>query len=130
MAAANTSFLIDTDVLIDYLRGQADAVSYLESLTEQLVISAITVAELFAGVREGTERQALEAFLSAFEVVDVNQSISRRGGLYRRDISKSHGVGLADALIAATAEEQEATLVTLNKKHFPMLTRVIVPYAK
>ena len=40
------SLLIDTDVLIDYLRDQPEAVSYLESLTEQILISAITVAEL------------------------------------------------------------------------------------
>ena len=45
--------LIDTDVLIDYLRDHAEAVSYLESLTEPLLISVITVAELYAGVREG-----------------------------------------------------------------------------
>lgn len=130
MAAENSSVLIDSDVLIDYLRGQADAIVYLESVTDRLVISAITVAELFAGVREGTERQALEAFLSAFEIVAVDQAISQRGGLYRRDLGKSHGVGLADALIAATAEVLGATLVTLNQKHFPMLTRVTVPYTK
>ncbi len=130
MAAADFSVLIDTDVLIDYLRGQVNAIAYLESVAERLVISAITVAELYAGVREGAERQALETFLSAFEVVDVNQSISQRGGLYRRDLGKSHGVGLADALIAATAEELGATLVTLNQKHFPMLNRVTVPYTK
>ena len=52
--------LIDTDVLIDYLRDQADAVSYLEAITEQVFISAITVAELYAGVREGEERTALD----------------------------------------------------------------------
>ena len=45
--------LIDTNVLIDYLRDQADAVSYLESLAEQIFISAVTIAELYAGVREG-----------------------------------------------------------------------------
>ena len=130
MAAADSAVLIDTDVLIDYLRGQVNAVAYLESVTVRLLISAITVAELYAGVREGTERQALEMFLSAFEVVVVDQAISQRGGLYRRDLGKSHGVGLADALIAATAEELGATLVTLNQKHFPMLASVTVPYAK
>jgi predicted nucleic acid-binding protein len=47
--------LIDTDVLIDYLRDRAEAVSYLEGLTESLLVSVITVAELYAGVREGAE---------------------------------------------------------------------------
>jgi predicted nucleic acid-binding protein len=43
---------------------------------------------------------------------------------------KSHNVGLADALIAATAESRQAALVTLNIKHFPMLANVVVPYQK
>jgi predicted nucleic acid-binding protein len=50
--------------------------------------------------------------------------------LFRRDYGKSHGVGLADALIAASAEMRGAVLVTLNRKHFPMLPTVIVPYQK
>ena len=122
--------LIDTDVLIDYLRSQADAVAFLESLTNPFLISAISVAELYSGVREGKERKALELFISAFEQVPVTEKIAVEGGLYRRDFGKSHGVGLPDALIAATAESRGATLVTLNKKHFPMLATVEVPYLK
>lgn len=122
--------LIDTDVLIDYLRGRAEAVSYLENLTGQLLISAVTVAELYAGVREGAERVALEQFVSAFQMVPVDDVIAAAGGLIRRDYGKSHGVGLADAIIAATAEVRKANLVTLNRKHFPMLANVIVPYQK
>ena len=122
--------LIDTDVLIDYLRGQADAVAYIESLTNPLLISVVTVAELYSGVREGEERKALETFISAFEQIPISEEIAAKGGLYRRDYSKSHKVGLADALIAATAQVRGATLVTLNVKHFPMLTSVEAPYTK
>jgi predicted nucleic acid-binding protein len=122
--------LIDTDVLIDYLRGQAQAVAYLEGRAETLLVSAITVAELFAGVREGKERTSLSAFLSAFEVVAVDAVIAERGGLFRRDYGRSHSTGLADALIAATAEHVRAHLVTLNRRHFPMLSEVHVPYSK
>jgi predicted nucleic acid-binding protein len=85
MAEAVSPLLIDTDVLIDYLRGNTAAVAYLESLTEPLLISAITMAELYAGVREGSERQALESFMAAFQVVVADETIARRGGLYRRD---------------------------------------------
>lgn len=128
--AALEFLMIDTDVLIDYLRNQADAVSYLEGLTNPLLVSVITVAELYAGVREGEERKALDGFTAAFEVAPVTEAIAIKGGLYRRDYRKSHGVGLADAIIAATAESRGATLVTLNDKHFPMLASVHVPYAK
>ena len=122
--------LIDTDVLIDYLRDRPEAVSYLENLTEPLLISAVTVAELYAGVRDGAEHLALDSFIRAFEIVAVEAEIAVKGGLYRRDYSKSHNTGLADALIAATAEIMNAKLVTLNKKHFPMLSDIITPYQK
>ncbi len=122
--------MIDTDVLIDYLRGQADAVAYIEGLANPLLISVITVAELYSGVREGEERRALDGFTAAFELVAISDAIAIQGGLYRRDFRKSHGVGLADAIIAATVELKGATLVTLNSKHFPMLASVAVPYTK
>lgn len=122
--------LIDTDVIIDYLRGSDAAISYLESANSRLAVSVITVAELFSGVREGKERETLDVFLSAFELIPLTNDIAVKGGLHRRDYGKSHSVGLADALIAATAESEKATLVTLNKKHFPMLSDVYVPYAK
>jgi predicted nucleic acid-binding protein len=122
--------LLDTDVLIDYLRGRPEAVQYIDTLTQPLFVSAMTVAELYAGVREGKERSQLESFLRAFEVVPIERKIAEQGGLFRRDYGKSHGTGLADAIIAATAQSIPADLVSLNKKHFPMLKTVIVPYRK
>src|SRR6266566_3120898 len=122
--------LIDTDVLIDYLRDRAESVAYLESQSFPLSISAITVAELYAGVREGAERVALDQFINSFQVVGIDAEFASRAGIIRRDFGKSHGTGLADAIIAATAESQQADLVTLNSKHFQMLKDVVVPYQK
>lgn len=122
--------LIDTDVLIDYLRDRAYAVTYLESLTPPISVSAITVAELYAGVRDGAERTTLDEFIDSFQVVSVDRSIAFRAGIIRRDFGKSHGTGLADAIIAATAEALQTDLVTLNHKHFQMLKHVVVPYQK
>ena len=122
--------LIDSDVLIDYLRGYPAATSYLENLTERQIVSVMTIAELYTGIREGSERQAVEELLKTFEIISVNEKTAITGGLFRRTFLKSHGVGIADAVIAATAEAEGATLVTLNQKHFPMLSKVIVPYRK
>jgi predicted nucleic acid-binding protein len=124
-----SQLLVDTDVLIDYLRGEPDAISYLEGSKMPLLVSAITVAELFAGVRDGKERGELDVFLTAFEVIEINADIATMGGLFRRDFRKSHDTGLADALIAATAKHVGAQLVSLNRKHFPMVN-VLVPYVK
>ncbi len=84
--------LLDTDVLVDYLRGREEAAAYLEARTEVLLISAITVAELYAGVREGEESRRLAQFLGAFEIIPLNAEIARQGGLYRRDYGPGHGL--------------------------------------
>lgn len=122
--------VIDTDVIIDYLRAQPDAVAYLEGLENEPMISTVTVAELYSNVRDGTERANLDSFIDAMRVVAVDQDIAVQGGLFRRAYYKSHGVQIPDALIAATAVLRSATMVTLNKKHFPMLSAVLVPYRK
>jgi len=123
--------VVDTDVLIDYLRDQPQAVAFLESTEQPLATSVITVAELYAGVRDGEERQRLDGFVAAFDVLTLDSpQPAQRAGLWRRQYGPSHGTGLADALIAACAEAAGATLVTLNRRHFPMLAEVLVPYAK
>ncbi|GAB6064882.1 PIN domain-containing protein [Deferrisoma palaeochoriense] len=64
-------FLVDTDVLVDYLRGLEAAAEWLESAEGDLSVSVITVAELFAGVRNETEQETLGDFLKAFTVRGV-----------------------------------------------------------
>ena len=122
--------VFDTDVLVDFLRGRTEAASFLRERTEALLLCSVTVAELFAGVREGRERTALNALLGAFEILPVDRAVAERGGLYRREFGRSHGTGLADALVAAASESIGARLVTLNARHFPMLTDLLIPYTK
>jgi predicted nucleic acid-binding protein len=113
--------LVDTDVWIDYLRGQPQAVEFVQQLPERVWISAVSVAELHAGVREGPERIALAQLLSTLDTADLTEDIAARGGLLRRDHGRSHGTGLNDALIAATAMEMQLQLFTLNLKQYPGL---------
>ncbi len=93
-------------------------------------ISTITIAELYSGVRDGNEKALLDNFTKEFSVAEINQTLAQKAGIFRRDYGKSHGVGLADCIIAATAEELNSPLVTHNKKHFPMLKNVKIPYVK
>lgn len=122
--------LLDADVLIEYLRGREQAISYIEGLDERLAVSVITIAELRAGLRGQREEQALEIFLEAFEPLSVDAEIARLGGDLRRRYGPSHNTGLADALIAATARSHGLTLVTFNVKHFPMLEKLESPYQR
>lgn len=120
--------LVDTDVLVDYLRGQQEAAEWLEGQAADLFVSAITVAELFAGAMGERENEVLDRFLIALEVLPATDDIGRLAGRYRRQYGPSHGTGLADALIAATATVHRASLVTFNRRHFPMLDAVVVPH--
>ncbi len=124
--------LVDTDVLIDFLSGLTEAREFIASLPRDAAISAVTLAELHVGVREGTERQALDSMLATFRILPLDAETARQGGLLRRDYGKSHGVGLNVALIAATAQRNGLPLTTLNIRHYPMLSaeQLIQPYRK
>jgi predicted nucleic acid-binding protein len=124
------SFLLDTDVLVDFLRGYGKAVAFINAQSSRVILSSIVVAELYAGVKGDAEQAALENFISLFRIVPVSAEIAKAGGLYKRDYGKSHGVGLADAILAATAVAENAMLKTLNTKHYPMLKGLRPAYKK
>ncbi len=123
-------YLLDTDILIEYIRGQGRAIAYIDELDGDLLVSAATVAELYAGVRNSAEQQRMDDFLSAMLFIPVDQVIAKQGGLYRQKYGKSHGTGLVDALIAATANSVRANLVTFNRRHFPMIADLQIPYQR
>jgi len=122
--------LVDTDVLVDFFRGYSKALTFVTSNYDRIILSSIVVAELYAGVKGEEEQFILDSFVSLFPVVHVTAEIARYGGLYKRDYGKSHGVGLADAILAATAELEGAELKTLNVKHYPMFKGVRPAYKR
>jgi predicted nucleic acid-binding protein len=124
------SILVDIDVLVDFFRGHSKAVAFVNAHSNRIILSPIVFAELYAGVRRDNEQAALDNFVSLFRVVPVSADIAKAGGLYKRDYGRSHGVGLADAIIAATAEAENADLKTLNIKHYPMLKGLRTAYRK
>ena len=129
MGMSNT-MLVDTDVLIDFLRGYNKAILFFEKFSSQIILSPIVVAELYAGIKGADELAVLDNFISHFRVIPITSRIAKAGGLYKRDFSKSHGVGLADAILTATAENEKAELKTLNVKHYPMISGLKPAYKK
>ncbi len=121
--------LFDTDVIIEYLRGRPEAARFLHNLPGEFCLSAVTVAELYAGVRDH-ERHGFERFLKAFRVVPLDTELARDGGLLKREYGRSHGTGLADAMIAATARHLDAFFYTFNLRHYPMLDRARTPWER
>ena len=122
--------LIDTDVMVDFLRGHPKAVALVKKHSARIILSSIVTAELYAGVRGDEELDTLDNLVSLFRVIPVSPSLARAGGLNKRDCSKAHGVGLADAIVAATCEAENAELKTLNIKHYPMLKGLKPAYTK
>ena len=121
--------LIDTDIIIDYFRDYEPAIRYLEQTSSAFLISSVTVAEIYAGIRSPEEQTVIENFLCVFSVLPVDQDIAMLGGSFCKQYRKSHGTGLADALIAATATQHHITLATCNTRHYPML-KTFKPYQK
>lgn len=111
VTSTHQACLIDTDVLIDYLRDHPSAQGLFDNLPVEWAVSAVSVAELHVVVREGHERKALDVLLSTFDLIDLTPAIAAQGGLLRRDWGKTHGSGLTDALIATTALATERVLL-------------------
>jgi predicted nucleic acid-binding protein len=112
--------LLDASVAIDYLRGRGEALAVVDA-SDELLASEITRFEVLAGLRPG-EEDATEALLAVPEWVPVDEGIARRAAGLARAFRASHsGIEDADYLVAATALEFGATLLTTNVRHFPML---------
>ncbi len=125
------AYLLDTDILIDFLRGRQaarEAIAGIESAGEVPLVSTVSVAELVAGMKAGEER-ATEALLKVLDKIPVTETVARGGGKLLKAYRKSHAMELADALIVSTALAREATLVTRNVKHYPLpQLKVLRPY--
>lgn len=114
-----STYFIDTDVLIDFLRGNQKARGLLLSLAERTAVNCcvVTVAELCAGMRE-SEEQATLALIDSMIVAPVTREIAEKAGQLKRG-AKGYALELDDCLIAATAMAESAALVTRNSRHYP-----------
>ncbi|OGH20108.1 MAG: hypothetical protein A3D74_03435 [Candidatus Levybacteria bacterium RIFCSPHIGHO2_02_FULL_37_13] len=115
-------YLLDTDVLIWMLRGRKDIIEKVSQLksVSKLGISVITIAEVYQNIFP-SELTETEEFINLHVVFDVDFKAAKVGGLYWQQYSKKlKNLTLSDCLIAATANINDAILVSLNTKHFPM----------
>ena len=116
--------VVDTDILIDVSRGAAEAVTYLGAAERRvpLAVSAVTEMELIVGCRDKRELAELEKFLSRFQVIKLSEAISDAAMDLLRQYRLSHGLLIADALIAATALSLNAQFVSKNQKDFRFIS--------
>lgn len=123
--------LLDTDILIGVLRGNPQAGRWLESLGDQRVgISVLTWMEILQGARDRQEQERLVAQLDDYHLVLLKASDSERALRWFEDYHLSHGAGIMDCLIGASALRLGKPFYTLNVKHFRVFPKVNVqkPY--
>ena len=111
--------LIDTDVLIWFLRGQPSARTALEG-TQSIEMSAVTYMELAQGARNKEELRLLRLTirLNGWRILPLTEEISHRATMYIENYALSHGMRLTDALIAAAAVQSGGALMTANTRHY------------
>lgn len=111
--------IIDTDVLIWYLRGNLKAREVVEAAIP-FSVSAVTYMELVQGMKDKAEfRKFQKAFKSwNIEVLQIDREVSSRAIFYVQEYHLSHSMMMADALIAATTVQESETLLTANEKHY------------
>jgi predicted nucleic acid-binding protein len=117
------SILIDSDVVIEILRSRDQSVlrqwKALAKTSEVLLFSPITAAEVWGGART-SEKEVTSRFFEVLTCIPLDYTIGQIAGGLLRQFSKSHGLKIADALIAATAIQHKAALWTRNRKHYRM----------
>ena len=125
--------VLDTDILIDHLRGFTKAKIFLALFDEKSIggmISTLTVMELLSGksASEDIKRIKIEKLLSLFKTVDVNFAIAEKAGELRR----KYATNPIDSIIAARAISSNLKLVTCNISHYQIIEGLTIwkPYDK
>ena len=118
---AEIACVIDSDIVIDYIRGKKYAIEILQDNVEKgtVVISTITHFEVYRGMRTGEERHT-DSFLDTLLSIDVDVELAREGGRLMNGLrSKGITVDAADAILAATAIRLKAPLISNNVSRYP-----------
>lgn len=114
--------LLDTDVLIWYLRGNQNAYDLIHGMNE-FCISSITYMELVQGMRNKDELRILQKTLKQWNVktIYLNEEISARALFLVEEFFLSHSMELADSMIASTSLVYGMDLITANDKHYKFI---------
>lgn len=114
--------LFDTDVLVWFLRGNNRAARALDRADRRRV-SVVSYMELLQGARDKGENRQIKAFLGdlGFEMLPLTENIGHRASIYMEEYSLKVSLCLGDALVAATAVENQVALCTGNRKHYKLI---------
>ena len=115
-------YLLDSDVIIEWLRRSGSVVEWLkrhDAAGDFIGWTPVSIAEVYAGVRP-REEFIIADLTRVLHCVELDERVGRKAGAYRRQFGPSHGLEIADALIAAAAHVHGLTLCSGNLRHYPM----------
>lgn len=124
---------LDTDVLVDCLRGTNESKIWLESKpTEPLVVPGIVAMELMMGCQNQADLRRTQSFLDTFEVIWPEAHEFARAYELLATHHLSSGLAIPDCLVAAMALERSLPLYTFNLKHYGVVAGLNVqePYVR
>lgn len=119
--------LFDTDVLIWVLRGSAKAARLVDETADRR-ISVVTLMELLQGARDKGETRLIKRFVVelGFRTLPLTENTGHRAVVYMEEYGISSGLRVADALIAATAAENNLTLCSGDRSHYRAITELVL----
>jgi predicted nucleic acid-binding protein len=119
VAEINLMILCDTNIIIEALKGDDKTIKIIERIgLENIAISSVTVMELYFGAFNKRELNKIKKHLKALNLVHFDNNVSELAVRLIESYSKSHGLQIPDAIIAATALSLEIKLFTLNLRDF------------
>ncbi len=123
--------LFDTDVFIWVQRGNLKAVSAINIATERY-LSAQTYMELLQGAQNKTQQRITKGFISelGFVTLPLTENIGHRALIYIEEYGISSGLRAGDAIIAATAVENNLPLCSANEKHYRVIKDLVLKVLK
>ena len=114
-----TEQLADTNVFVAVFKGDLTPKSFVESVSP--AINTIVYLELIQGAKTKDEVRKIEEYLTRFELIHFDNAVSWHSIRLVREYSKSHGLMLPDAVIAATCLENNLRLITFNTRDFSFI---------
>jgi len=125
-----TLHVLDSDSVIDYLKGLQSTTAFVQSLPTQGHIACscvIVIAEVYAGLAPH-ERATAQQFLSSLQFLPTNNAAAQQAGIWQYDFARRGAtLSTTDTLIAAVALQHGAAVVTGNVKDYPMSDVTVVP---
>ena len=113
-------YLVDTSLIVDYLRENKKSASFLNSLNK-VIISTITVAEIYQGAKNKKDLKSIKKLFKFFKILPIDEKISQLSLKLLEKYTLSNGLLILNSIIAATAMQNNLTLITGNFKHFKMI---------